>query len=161
MTGPQSPESPSPMRVFAGLLIQPPVSAIAAFLLFPYLLLDSDGRTIRGGYPADVTDAAASVALGAGMIAGALMVVLLPVVFWLASRPRPRPSLPTMLLIGVGLGNLPYVGMLILAGFVPWAEALLRGVAFSSLLGVVGATVFWAVALWTHWPDVFTRGARN
>lgn len=104
------------------------------------------GQTFRGGYPADVTDAAVSVAAGAFLMASFVMIVLvLPAAVVLVRRRR--LSLSTTLLIGLGFGNLPYVSLGILAGGFPGPAALLRGVAFSSLLGVAGAAIFWVIAL--------------
>jgi hypothetical protein len=74
------------MRLLAGLMAQPFVASGLGFLLFPLLLLDTDGRTPAGGFPMDVTDAAHSVALGVGLVAFFVTLLgALPTV-WLTKR---------------------------------------------------------------------------
>ena len=63
------------MRLLAGLFVQPFLAAGLAFIAFPLLLLDRDGRTLAGGYPLDPTDAAVSVAMGAGVVAGVVTLI--------------------------------------------------------------------------------------
>jgi hypothetical protein len=46
------------VRLFAGLMVQPFLASVLAFVAFPVLLLDGSGRTLAGGFPIDVTDAA-------------------------------------------------------------------------------------------------------
>jgi hypothetical protein len=68
------------MRMLGGMVVQPFVAAGLAFVTFPLLLLDREGQTLAGGFPADVTDAALSVAMGAGIVAGLIVLVgVLPV----------------------------------------------------------------------------------
>jgi hypothetical protein len=132
------------LNLFAGLVVQPLVTVIVAFLAFP-LLLDSGGRTLAGGFPVDVTDSALSVALGAGVLS--LFVTLLgafPTALWLTKRKQ--VSLGEALLWGLGFGNAPMILGTVLAGTYG-AAGFVRGVAFSSLLGVTGAAVFWAIAI--------------
>jgi hypothetical protein len=62
-------------------------------------------------------------------------------------------SLRDALLFGLGFGNLPYVLLAVTTGGTYGIAGLVRGVAFSSLLGLVGATVFWAIALRRQRPD--------
>jgi flagellar biosynthesis component FlhA len=133
------------MRVFWGIVVQPFVVGGLAFISFPALLLDRGGRTLAGGFPADVIDAARSVAIGAGLVA--LVVALLgalPTAVWLTKR---RPvSLGEALLFGLVFGNIPFELGTILAGSYG-VPGFVRGMAFSSLLGLAGAAAFWAIAL--------------
>jgi hypothetical protein len=48
--------------------------------------------------------------------------------------------------VGVGFGNLPCV-LGVAAGSTYGREPILRGVAFSSLLGLTGAALFWFITL--------------
>lgn len=132
--------------MLGGLVVQPFVAAGLAFVTFPLLLLNREGYTLAGGLPADVTDAAVSVALGAGIVAGLVVLVgVLPLAVWLIKR---RDfTLTTTLMFGLGFGNLPYVLFGAAAGGTYGVTGLLRGVMFSSLLGLVGAAVFWLIAI--------------
>jgi hypothetical protein len=133
------------MRVLVAVAVQPFVAAAVAFVAFPILLLDRDGQTLGGGRPADVVGAARSAALGVGLFA--LVVTLaaaLPAAVWLMKRRRVR--LAHAVVFGLAFGNLPYaIGAL--AGGAYGVTGLIRGVAFSSLLGASCAAVFWFVAL--------------
>jgi hypothetical protein len=134
------------LLVAGGLLVQPFLAAVLAFALFPRLLLDRQGQALAGGYPMDPADAAVSVAIGAGIVAGAVTLLgVLPSAVWLVRRRN--LTLAETLLLGLGFGNLPYGLMAIAAGGTYGVEGLLRGVAFSSLLGLSGAALFWLIAL--------------
>jgi hypothetical protein len=144
----QPPRSLSPsetMRLLAGLAIQPFLVSGLAFLTFPVLLLDRKGHTLAGGVPYDVSDAALSVALGVAVVSTIVTLAgVLPMAVWLMRR---RPvSLGAALLFGLGFGNLPLVLGTALAGSYGVA-GVMRGVAFSSLLGLSGAAALWAIAL--------------
>jgi hypothetical protein len=133
------------MRVFWGIVLQPFLVGGLAFLSFPVLLLDRRGRTLAGGFPADVIDAARSVAIGAGLVA--LLIALLgvlPTAVWLTKRRR--VSLGEAILFGLGFGNLPLALGTIMAGTYG-VPGFVRGVVFSSLLGLAGAAAFWTIAL--------------
>jgi hypothetical protein len=133
------------MRVLVGVAAQPLVAAAVAFLAFPVLLLDGHGQTLGGGAPTSVADAAVSVAVGAGLVALAVTLVgALPTALWLMKRRR--VSLPEALAFGLAFGNAPFLIGALLAGTYGLA-GFIRGVAFSSLLGVAGAAVFWWIAL--------------
>jgi hypothetical protein len=133
------------MRVFWGIAVQPLLAGALAFLSFPFLLLDRSGRTLAGGFPADVTDAARSVAIGAGLAAVPVTLLgVLPTAVWLMKRRR--ISLGQALLFGLGFGNLPFAVGSMLAGTYG-VPGFVRGVAFSSLLGLAGAAAFWTIAL--------------
>jgi hypothetical protein len=137
---------PSDARLLVGLFVQPFLAAGVAFLSFPFLLLDRSGRTLAGGLTSDPTDAAVSVAVGVGVVALVVTVVgVLPTVLWLTERRH--PSLTETLLFGLAFGNLPYVLMAIAAGGTYGFTGFIRGVGFSSLLGLTGAAIFWAIAL--------------
>jgi hypothetical protein len=130
----------------AGLAIQPFLAAIVAFFAFPVFLLDRNGETLAGGHPYDSTDAAASVAFGTGLVALFMTIAaVLPTALWLTRRFQ--LSLRDALLFGLGFGNLPYVLFAVATGGTYGIAGLVRGVTFSSMLGLVGATVFWAIAL--------------
>jgi hypothetical protein len=133
-------------KLLAGLAVQPFLAAGVAFFAFPVFLLDGNRETLAGGRPADLTDAAVSIALGTGLVALLVTVVgVLPTALWLIRRRQ--LSLRDALLFGLGFGNLPYVLLALAAGGTYGLAGLARGVAFSSLLGLVGSTVFWAMAL--------------
>jgi hypothetical protein len=134
------------MRVLGGLVVQPFVAAGLAFVTFPLLLLDREGQTLAGGFPADVTDAALSVAMGVGIVAGLVVLVgVLPVAVWLMKRRD--LTLKKTLMFGLGFGNLPYVLLGVAVGGTYGVAGLLRGVMFSSLIGLVGAAVFWLISI--------------
>ena len=138
--------SPQEMRVLVGVVVQPFVAGALAFAAFPLLFVGQDGQTLAGGYAPDATGAALSVALGAGLVAGLVaLVAVLPTAFWVMKRRS--PSLAETLMFGIGFGILPYVLLAIAAGGTYGVTGLLRGVAFSSLLGLAGAAVFWAIAI--------------
>src|SRR5262245_22900664 len=133
-------------RLLAGLFVQPFIASGVAFFSFPVLLLDRNGETLAGGFPGDPTDAAFSVALGTGLVALVVTVVgVLPTAMWLTKRRD--LSLGQALLFGLGFGNLAYVVMAIAAGGTYGLPGLVRGVLFSSLLGLTGAVSFWLIAL--------------
>lgn len=133
------------IRVLAGVAAQPFVAAAVAFLAFPVVLLDGHGQTLAGGAPTSVADAAASVAVSAGLLALVVTLVgALPTALWLMKRRH--VSLPEALAFGVAFGNAPFlIGALMASTY--GLTGFIRGVAFSSLLGVVGAAVFWWIAL--------------
>jgi hypothetical protein len=70
---------------------------------------------------------------------------VLPVAVWLMKRRD--LTLKETLGFGLGFGNRPYLLLGIAAGGTYGVARLLRGIAFSSLLGLVGAAVFWVLAL--------------
>ena len=136
---------PEEMRLFAGLIVQPFIAGCLAFLLFPLLFLDSNGHALAGGLPSDVMGAARSVAIGAGIVAFVVTIAAaLPIAVSL--KKRGLISLGEALLWGLGLGNVPMVLGAMLAGTYG-VQGLIRGVAFSSLLGVGCAAIFWMIAL--------------
>jgi hypothetical protein len=133
------------MWVLWGIAAQPFVAGALAFIAFPVLLLDRSGRTLAGAVATDVTHAALSVAIGAGMVAVVVALVgALPTATWLMKRRD--VSLGVALLFGVAFGNVPFAVGASLAGAYG-LPGLLRGLAFSSVLGVGGAAAFWAIAL--------------
>ena len=145
MNRPRALEPSEQMRLLAGLAIQPLLAGGLAFVSFPVLLLDRSGRSLAGGFPGDVTDAALSVAAGSGIVAVFVtLLCVLPTAAWL--MPRRRIRLREALLFGFGFGNLPFVVGTALAGAYG-VTGFARGVAFSSLLGLTGAAAFWAIAL--------------
>jgi hypothetical protein len=132
-------------RLLAGIAVQPFLAGGLAFVSFPMLLLDRSGGTLAGGFPSDATDAAFSVAIGAGIVALLVSVAgVLPTVIWVTRRRH--VALGEALLFGLGFGNLPFVVGTALAG-VYGVGGFVRGAAFSSLLGLAGAGVFWVIAL--------------
>ena len=133
------------MRFLIGVAVQPFVAAGLGFLAFPVFLLDPNGRALAGGSPGNVADAAGSVAAGVGLVA--LLVTLvggLPTALWLTKRRR--ISLLEALAFGLGFGNLPFALGALMAGTYGIA-GFIRGMAFSSLLGIGCAAVFWCTAL--------------
>src|SRR5690242_14105786 len=101
------------MRVLVGLLVQPLVAGVAAFLFFP--VLDALNRT-SGRYSGGSgwVQAGGSVAFGAGMVAVFVVVFgALPAIAWVGRR-RPA-TLRVSLLAGALLGNLPAATIAVLA----------------------------------------------
>jgi hypothetical protein len=136
---------PEEMRLFAGLVVQPFIAGGLAFFLFPLLWLDSNGRSLAGGSPTDAVAAAESVAIGAGLLAFVItLVAALPTAVWLTKRKF--ISFAEALLWGLGFGNTPMAIGTVLAGTYGVA-GVVRGVAFSSVLSIAGAAMFWAIAL--------------
>jgi hypothetical protein len=134
------------MRVLGGAVLQPLVAGVLAFASFELLLLDRQGQTLAGGYPGDVTDSALSVAIGASIVAGLITVLgALPTAVFLMKRRY--VTLTKTLLFGLGFGNLPYFLIAVFAGGTYGIAGFVRGVAFSSLLGLGGAAVFWLIAI--------------
>jgi hypothetical protein len=133
------------MKLFAGLVVQPFIAGGLAFFLFPWLLLDSNGRSLAGGSPTDAVAAARSVAIGAGILAFVItLVAALPTAVWLTKRRF--VSFAEALLWGLGFGNTPMVIGTLLAGTYGVA-GFVRGVAFSSVLGIASAAMFWTISL--------------
>ena len=130
-------------RLALGLVVQPFVTAVAAFFVFFLLMLDETGRTLDGSFPSSPTDAAMSVAAGTGFLA--MFVTLLgvvPTVVWIVKRRR--LTFTHALLFGLGFGNLPMVlGTVLLGG--NWS--LVRTHAFGSLVGVAGGAAFWLISI--------------
>src|SRR5262245_49595867 len=93
------------LKLLAGVAVQPFLAGVVAFFAFPVFLLDGNGETFAGGRPADRTDAALSVALGAGLVA--LLVTgafVLPTALLLTRRFQ--LFLRDALLFGLAFGNL-------------------------------------------------------
>lgn len=137
------------MRLCTGFVAQPFVSGIVAFAGFPFLMLGRDA-----GY-SDMNQAAISVALGTFMFAiGITLVLVVPTAVWVLKRRA--LSFKRALLFGLAIGNLPVAvsGVVSVFGYValrssnpPNYRAALGVVLFSSLIGVTGAAVFWAIAI--------------
>lgn len=144
----RQPRRPSPSeerRLFVGLMVQPFLASGLSFIVFPVLLRDRSGRTLAGGFPLDITDAARSVAIGAGLVAFFVTLLgALPTALWLTKRKQ--VSLKEAVLFGLGFGNVPLILGTVLAGSYG-VGGFVRGMAFSSLLGVTGAAAFWSIAL--------------
>jgi hypothetical protein len=135
-------------RLLVGLAVQPVLAAAVAFVLFPVVMLDGDGRTLAGGYPSDPTDAALSMAAGVAIVATAVTFVgVLPTALWLTKGRQ--PSLADSLLFGLAFGMVTYVVLLlVLAGGRTYGlPGLLRGLLCSCAIAVTGAAVFWVIAL--------------
>lgn len=134
------------MRLFGGLVVQPFLASVLAFVSFPVLLLDRAGRTLAGGFPTDQTDAAISVAVGTGIVAFFVtLVCVLPTALWLLKRRQ--VSLTQALLFGLGFANLPVVFGTVSTGGGYGPEGALRAVAFASLVGLTGAAAFWLISI--------------
>jgi hypothetical protein len=56
-------------------------------------------------------------------------------------------TLKKTLMFGLGFGNLPYVLLGVAAGGTYGVTGLLRGVMLSSLIGLVGAALFWLISI--------------
>jgi len=130
-------------KLFAGLAVQPFLAAGLAFVSFPFILLERNGRVPTGGFLS--ADAAISVALGVG--AWAVFVTLigvLPTALWVVKR-RALP-LRHALLFGLAFGDLPVILGTVLSGGSGVAGPL-RPLVLASTLGVAGAAVFWAISI--------------
>ena len=142
------------MRLCLGFVVQPFVTAVVAFVLFRFLLLDRAGRTFAGGYPLNVTDAAVSVAAGTFMATVVILAGVVPAAVWIVKRRA--LSLMQTLLFGAGFGSLPIVVVNVLGGgygLMPF----FRSAVFASLVGASGAAVFWVISIrgrdFSHDPD--------
>jgi hypothetical protein len=133
------------MRVFGGVVIQPVVAGCLAYAVFPLLFLRPGGRTLDGGHVSNVNDAALAVALGASIVASVVALFVVPVAVWVMKRRD--LVLREALMFGLAFANVPYVLSAIAAGGTYGVPGLLRGVLFSSLLGLAGSAVFWAIAI--------------
>jgi len=121
----------------------------------------SSGVSVFAGSPADPFDAAMSLGVGVTILSVCVTVLgALPGVIWMARRAM--LSFRNVLLLGVALGNLPFV--LIVAGIIvtEFAKGTLslnvprlwegtfgtvRAVALGVLVGVPTAAVFWLIGL--------------
>jgi hypothetical protein len=143
---PRTLNSAEEMRILTGSLVQPLLAAGLAFLTFPLLVLDRNGQTLAGGYPSDPTDAALSLAVGTGMVAGMVTLIgVLPTATWVIRRHQ--LTLKETLVFGLGFGNLPYVLLAAAAGGAYGLPGRVRGIVFASLLGLSGAALFWIIAI--------------
>lgn len=143
MTHTRTLSSTDERRVFLGLLLQPPCAAALTFVAFP--LIDATGRPLYGGSTPDTADAAIALALGVGVVAAMLTVLLVfPTVVWVVKRTT--VTFGRAALFGVMFGNIPVVVGSALAGNYGSAGAL-RASVFGTLLGVSGATLFWVLAI--------------
>jgi len=134
------------LRLLAGMAVQPFLAGAVAFVSFPLLLLDRHGNALAGGVPSDVTDAALSVAIGVALLALLVTIVgVFPTALWLVKRGYVRFT--SALLWGLGFGNFPLVLGTVLTGGGYGLAAFIRGVVFSSLIGLAGAAVFWVISI--------------
>jgi hypothetical protein len=148
------------LRLVAAFVITPPAAAVVMFVI--YLGLWYGGaRTVFEGTPIDPIDSAGALALGVGIIAVVVTIFgAVPSVTWLIRR-GPL-SLRKLLVLGAALGNAPFAA--IVAGILvthlvkgtpsPYAARLwfglygaVRAIALGLVIGMVSATVFWAVAI--------------
>jgi len=143
-------------RMAAGFLAVPPAIGIVVFVGF--LVLHRLGW-LPYTLP-DPVDAAAGVGLAVGILAFLVTVAgALPGVLWLAGR-GPLP-LRKLLLLGAALGNAPLILIIVGATIVnvvagtPERGRELYGVAGNVArvaiglgCGMVGAAVFWVIAVW-------------
>lgn len=132
-----------PLRLLAGLAVQPFVAAGLAYLIAPLIEWSSRSPSSPGG--SDPTEVAVSLAVGAALVA--FFVVLLgvgPILIWRVERgPLTRTQ---VLWWGVAMGNLPGLLGLIVLGPHDVLNVV-RLVSLGSLFGLVGAFVFWVVSI--------------
>lgn len=127
-------------RLLAGVVAQPFVVALLAFFVSPFIMVEGGDA----GYSLDATDAALSIAAGAGLLAGLIsLVVVLPVATWMMKREQ--LTLARVLKCGLALGLLPYLLAVIASRGVSAATGLLGGLVLSSVLGLGGAVAFWLI----------------
>lgn len=145
------------LRVLLGLAVQPFVTALLAFAIFP--VVEYTGRLLYGGSPSDSVDAAISFAAGVGIVGLVLTIFgALPSLAWLLKRgPVTRRQ---ALISGALLGNVPGVIIVGALAFrrvsqsaIPGLSELtygpagaVRAIAIGSFLGVASASVFWWLA---------------
>ena len=130
-------------RVALGLVVQPFVTAAAAFIGFFLLMLDGTGRTLDGSFPASPVEAAVSVAAVTAFLAVAVTLLgVSPTVVWIVRRRR--VTLMQALFFGLAFGNLPIV---LATLFFDGNWNLIRTHAFASLVGVAGAATFWLISI--------------
>lgn len=133
-----------PLRMFAGLAVQPFVAAALGFIVAPYLDWVSTPPGVRGG--SDPIEVAVSIAAGAALVAFfAVVLVVAWVLMWLTDRgPLTRAQ---VLLWGVGIGNLP--GLLLLALVHRFGSffQMVRLPLLGSLFGLVCSYVFWVISI--------------
>ena len=127
------------MRLFKGFAVQPFLAAAVAFFSFPLLLMG------RGG---TVFDPLWQVALGVAIYVwvGALVITIfcvVPTTLWVVKRIR--VSVVQSLAWGFAFANLPFA--IITIGNGRGDSALLSRHAFVTLIGLAGATAFWAIAI--------------
>ena len=143
------------MRVLVALVLQPLVAAAAAYVLFPALDATANAAGVYRGRATDPAGAAFAIALGAAFAAVPVIILgALPAIAWL-SRRGPL-TLAKAVWSGAVLGNAPAGVILLLAtlhgdaaagnGSVHAFLALLRAVAFGSLVGIACGVIFWVVA---------------
>ena len=124
-------------RLFAGLAVQPVlagvVTVLGAQLFFPSVAnAIGDPREVALGLALYVSIAALVITT---------LCVFPTVVWWVKHR---RVSLVLALCFGLGFGNLPFAVLVALSG---GNADLLRGHAFASVVGLVGAAAFWLIAI--------------
>ena len=138
------------MRLCMGFVVLPFVAAVVAFVGFPILAFGRDF-----GFDPDLTGAAVSVAGGTFMFAVVFtLVCVVPTAIWILKR-RAVPF-GEVLLFGLALGNLPVaiaglaavVQRMFLSASSPANQwAAIGTVGFASLIGLIGAAVFWAISI--------------
>jgi hypothetical protein len=150
-------------RMAFAFLVQPVVTGLLAFALFP--LVELSHRALHGGRAIDVMSSAVAFG-GAAAIAGAFVTYFcaVPLGYWL--RQRGAITRRLTLLIGAILGNVPLVVIAVLAmlfqgegpplprpemgssvpGFVGVVVEVVRPVLLGSCVGLVSAAVFWSIA---------------
>lgn len=144
-------------RLLLGLAVQPFVAAALAFALFP--VVDYTGRLLYGGgRTVDPVESAVGFGIIAGVVASVACGLAYPSILWLLER-GPLTRAKTMV-AGFVFGNLPAALIVLLlaarhvsAGVAPTlanttygAVGAFRVVALGSVMGLVGASVFWWVA---------------
>lgn len=129
-------------RLFLGLLVQPVLAAALTYIAFP--VIDSTGRALYGGQGGDA-DAALSLALGVGFAAAVITIVaVFPTVVWVVKRID--VTFTQTVLFGALFGNLPVViGSLLAGSYGP--AGFVRAATLGTVLGVIGAALFWVVSL--------------
>ena len=133
------------MRLFAGFLAQPFVTAVVTLLAFPVFFMNSEGGHFARGGSGEVMHAAAAMAIAMGIYAAAITALIVwPLAVWLTKRRD--VDLTEALLFGLALGVLPYTLLALLFGAYGSA-GYIRGVAYSAILGPAGAAAFWMIVL--------------
>lgn len=134
------------MRIVTGVAVQPFVAGLTAVCAFPLLTAGRDAADVAASRAPHLSaNGAGSVAFATGVVAlFVAAVAAAPIAVWLLKRRG--VSLVEALAFGVGLGDFVFAIGEVLIGR-NGVVGIVRGAAFSALIGLSGAAVFWEIAL--------------
>jgi hypothetical protein len=124
--------------------MQPLLAASLTFVSYRWIILNREGRTPWGSYN-DLADASTAMATTAGIVAFLVSAGIYPlIVYWVTRR---SVSVWSLLLLGLLIANLVVLIPVAMTGGGRGFETTVRLMILASLLGTVGAAVFWRVSL--------------